>query len=67
MSSFGWGPGAVDIEKIIWDKESAALWISGFRSSIPVDEKWEDRILAYFELIEPPASGVCENFDEWEW
>ncbi|KAF9246092.1 hypothetical protein DTO013E5_6572 [Penicillium roqueforti] len=71
MSSFGWGPGGGDITKIIWDKECADLWISAFRASYPTDDKWGDRILAYFNLIEPPPrdvwGNICEDLDKWEW
>ncbi|KAJ5129436.1 uncharacterized protein N7515_005475 [Penicillium bovifimosum] len=70
MTSFGWAPGGEDITKIIWDDESADLWITGFGSSFPTDEKWEDCVLAYYGLVNPPASGPsggCRNLDNWEW
>ncbi|KAJ5543343.1 hypothetical protein N7461_009346 [Penicillium sp. DV-2018c] len=58
MSSCGWSPVGPNITKIIWDRESAVLWISGFRGSHPTDGKWEDFILARYGLANPPASGV---------
>ncbi|KAJ5550784.1 hypothetical protein N7461_005482 [Penicillium sp. DV-2018c] len=67
MSSFGWAPVGENITKIIWNNESADLWISGFRGAYATDGKWKDCILAYYGLIKPPASGVCENLDEWQW
>ncbi|CAG7931108.1 unnamed protein product [Penicillium olsonii] len=67
MSSCGWAPVGEHITKIIWDQASASLWITGFRGSYPVDGKWTDDVLTYYNLINPPASDVWKTLDEWEW
>ncbi|CAG8932181.1 unnamed protein product [Penicillium salamii] len=75
MVSCGWCPGGTGPWKIIWDRETANLWINGFGSSLPADDEdklSDDQVLSSFGLIKPlvpcysGSSENSENYAEWQ-
>ncbi|CAG8892911.1 unnamed protein product [Penicillium egyptiacum] len=68
LRSFGYLSMIKTPAKLIWDKESAQLHISGFSTAINVDpdKEWNDDVYAMYQLVKLPNIG-WEDTTRWKW